>query len=156
MPIPGIPHCVTSQLWDAIVAVVRNSEIASVAGLLQLYEGRTTDLDAWSAKTLPAIRFTPGGGAARWSAELQQDMPLVVNIEIVVSGTYAGDLFDVWAAIVGLFFPGDNSILNSFLTQFQTYNISIVQPAWSTKTLDDGTRVLYGAGSLTFKCHLNT
>lgn len=155
MPIPGIPHCVTAQLWDAICSLVRGSNVANVVGLLQLYEGRTTELDAWSKDTLPAVRFTPAGNMARWSAEMQHDAPLVVNVELVTASTYAGDLFDLWAAVVAVFFPGDNTVLNS-LRPLGVYLISIASPAWSSKTLDDGTRVLYGTGALQFSTHLNT
>jgi len=157
MAIPGIPHCPTAQLWDAIVALVRsNAPLMGALKLVQLHEGRATDLEKWSTATLPALRFTPASGGSRWSAEAQHDASLIVHAELLVGSSYAGDMMDLWWAIKGVFFPGDNSVLDALQEQYGVHTISMTDPAWSTVVLDDGARVLNAAGSFRFDQHLNT
>jgi len=156
MAITGISSSPTGQLWAAIVARVRaNTAVMDAVKLAQFYEGRTSDLDKWTTATLPAIRFTPQGGGSKWSAEVQHDAPLIVKVELIVNSTTASDVMDLWWAIVAVFFPGDNSVLNSLRT-YGCYLISMTDPAWDAQSLDDGTRVLAATGAFKFDQHLNT
>lgn len=157
MALSGIPHSSTAKLWDQIALLIRgNTALVNVLKLLVIYEGKTTDLDKYTKANLPAVVFTPGSQGSGWSAEVQHDAPLIVNIEIVMGSTYAGDVMDLWWAIVGVFFPGDNSILNSLRVPYGVYMITMTDPTWSVKILDDGSRSLAAVGSLKFDQHLNT
>jgi hypothetical protein len=103
-----LPTDATTTLFRALERVLRSDPVLkATVKTWRTYEGRPEDVQPPASTGLPWVRLTPRLGADDWWASSTMVGRLYLDAEIVIEGTCADDLLNLWGAVERAVYPND-------------------------------------------------
>jgi hypothetical protein len=146
---PALPKTNRRKAWERTLDVLTKdgTDLKAFVRTWQLCRNDDNPYQEWTVDMLPAVRVMVVGGASKPSAESLLKGTLLLNFQLGLKGTNAGDMIDFWGAIEAVLFPGGPYLLN-LLNPFGVFATSVSQPAISSKLYDGKVRGQYAEGQL--------
>lgn len=157
----GLPSGIHGKCFRVMDDHLRNNPLLRSAGVtIFSWRGDVIDKATPTLAQSPWVRLTPGGRTTEQTSERQTDSPLIVNLELFVSGLIAENITDFWDYIVQSFYPGDQTVMAALgLTTDSTgspttYHVG--EPAFQVQ-MDGGQPVgFYARGTVLVKIRVST
>lgn len=99
-----------TKVFREIVSILRADPVISRTirkDCLRAWEGAQADAKNFSVEHAPAMRLTPGTGGDDFATPDSMKGALLINYEILIRGTNADDLFNLWWAMCLALYPAD-------------------------------------------------
>jgi hypothetical protein len=106
--------CPRASVFAALVKILRDDatlkRVFGKKGSFRAWTGLVDDNKPFSVENAPAIRLTPvPTGADRWYSPDSTEADLGVQVELVIRGSNAADLMNVWWAVQRAVYPKDQA-----------------------------------------------
>lgn len=105
------PECERVKVWRKLLDVIqRNDRFRNKSDVvIRTYSGKPGDKRAPAYGKGVTITLRRGGGVAEWVSADAHIEPLIIDAEILVSGTDHDLIDNVWAAVVRALYPKDDN-----------------------------------------------
>jgi len=112
-----------ASVFRKLVELVQNDatikRVISRPASFRAWTGNPVDSQPFSIDIAPAVRFTPASGPEVWFTPNAQKGPLLVNVEMLVMGSDADDVMNLWWAIERAIYPAAQAPLYANLQALQ-------------------------------------
>lgn len=112
-----------TSVFRKLVEIVQNDptikRVISRPASFRAWTGKPVDGQPFSVDIAPAVRFTPIQGPDSWYSPNAQKGPLFVNVEMLIQGSDADDVMNLWWAIQRAIYPAAQEDLYANLQVLQ-------------------------------------
>ncbi len=148
-----LDDCPRTLVYRKIVEFLRNDPTLRRVirpPSLRTWDGKPTDSADFGAATAPCLRLTPINGPDAWVYPSAFAGDLLLNCEVLVTGTNVDDLFNLWWAISRAIYPKDPAKRMANIQALQLAGaknglVEFSQPAFDPDPKDN---FLWGTGQL--------
>lgn len=136
----------------AVTEILRSdSDLRRVGLTLRAWDGAVEDAAPPTLARLPFLRITPAPSSSAWESEGQHRFEMTLNLDVVVQGTRAANLLNLWGAIRSALFPSDPVRRAEVEASLQTAGVvqgTLTQSAIRAKLLEGDQHALAASGAL--------
>jgi hypothetical protein len=107
-----LPTAPRVNVFRAIESMIRNDPTISRTvkpESLRAWSGATADAKNFTIEHSPAIRLTPTSGPEQFYTPDSMSGDLIINVEMLVKGSNADDIANLWYALERVFYPAASS-----------------------------------------------
>lgn len=112
-----------TAVFRKLVSLIRNDatikRVLSKPAQLRAWEGLPQDAEPLSPAFAPCVRLTPTTGPDQFWSPGATKGALFVQVELIVQGTDADDLMNLWWAVVRAIYPAAQSATNANVQALQ-------------------------------------
>lgn len=112
-----------TSVFRQLVTLIKNDatikRVLSKPIQLRAWEGKAADAEPFGPAIAPCVRLTPTSGADTWWSPGSTRGPLFIQVEMVIQGTNADDIMNLWWAIVRAIYPSAQSSTNANILALQ-------------------------------------
>lgn len=112
-----------TSVFRKLVSLIKNDatikRVLSKPVNLRVWDGGTSDTEPFGPAFAPCVRLTPTSGADSWWSPGATRGPLFIQVEMIVQGTNADDMMNLWWAIVRAIYPAAQSSTNANIQALQ-------------------------------------
>ncbi len=156
-----LPDCREVLAFRAVCTILRADPTLRRIGIkFVVWDGSTDDLVEPMAAMLPFIEIQPSPNSTGWASESEHRSDVSVDFSLATRGTNADDLLNLWAAVRSALFvdPGDprRAEIAAVMDSVGAQNGTLTAQPFQVVSVDSGTKMLYGEGSLKLRINVNT
>ncbi|MHC5536645.1 hypothetical protein ACYOEI_00040 [Singulisphaera rosea] len=146
----------TKFYCDLVTKLKTDSNLSRVIKKWCVYSGDNSEIAEPTSSDLPYLRIAPSSDYAETTTETRSQAPMTLDVGLIVEGTRAGDILNLWNAVRKAIFPGDQS-MQALLNKYSAAALTLHQPAYGVGTIGkNASQMLVASGSLSVKFTVGT
>ncbi len=135
----SLNQSVRASVFRKVVEIVRIDPTCKRLfreGSLKAWTGKPQDAGPLALEQSPCLRLTPGAGPETWSFPDAMVGALFLDLELVIKGTDADDVMNVWEAIQRAIYPVNQTARLANIAALQAAGAYTGLPSFSAPAVD--------------------